>query len=148
MTKGRGVRRAVAPEKRYGEPRSTCEAVRHPFWPQETQGRSAAWGASPRRTTLLTEAGGGKCGHGGEGVGNPRRPYAACRRALRRPRSVPHGRHAGPEAPSQDTRSQDAETRGRQDVSPAVRGGVFRTREEVGNTQASSNCWMKEQNAA
>lgn len=82
MTKGPGVRRAVVPEKRYGEPRSTCEAVRHPFWPQETQGRSAAWGASPPRTTLLTEAGGGKCGHGGEGVGNPRRPYAACRWAL------------------------------------------------------------------
>lgn len=39
-------------------------------------------GRLPPRTTLLTEAGGGKCGHGGEGVGNPRRPYAACRWAL------------------------------------------------------------------
>lgn len=82
------------------------------------------------------------------GRGEPATPLRCLPVGARRPRSVPHGRHAGPEAPSQDTRSQDTETRGRQDVSPAVRGGVFRTREEAGNTQASSNCRMKEQNAA
>lgn len=148
MTKGRGVRRAVAPEKRYGEPRSTCEAVRHPFWPQETQGRSAAWGASPPQDDPAHRGRWRQVWTWWRGRGEPATPLRCLPVGARRPRSVPHGRHAGPEAPSQDTRSQDAETRGRQDVSPAVRGGVFRTREEAGNTQASSNCRMKEQNAA